>query len=182
MKDFKRILICLLLIAVFTPLAGCRLHQQALTGSQTPRITLSSEKDVVRFALEAEKRFYGVIFNSNEDYLKKWGFHSSTIKSKEDVEKRLSPYWTEDVANKLWKMGSSQMPDLPFGMYNDDFLDLGLLQAKNLKVTKISGNEWLVSGDVIVADNELTSGYHYTKNVYVIKTPAGWRAKIKFAD
>jgi hypothetical protein len=162
-----------LLVAVSLSLSGCWFGGKS--GGE-----LKNDQDFINFALEAERSFYRVIYYNNSEVLKQYHLQplADPIRGKGDVTAVMEEYWDEQLIEEIWKLGSELMPTHAFGFYTDDFIDLGLLEAKDIRVKRRGLKEVVVYGTVDVPGSDMNEAYRYVKEIRIKKTPAGWRAMI----
>jgi hypothetical protein len=69
------------------------------------------------------------------------------------------------------------MQKLPFGFLSWGFEDLGLLDAKNIRVIRKSPEEVVVTGDVSIPESETgEGGFNYSPEITLRRTESGWQA------
>jgi hypothetical protein len=129
---------------------------------------LKTDQDFISFALEAEKRLVTVHFVANPEQLKKLKLKPLTITSKKDVANILAPYWDKKIIDYLWESGSSAMTSLPFGFYTE--MDIGLLEASQIRVLKKGPTKVIVTGKVNF------EGETYDREMILVRTSSGWKA------
>lgn len=175
----KKIIFLLLLVSLSVAISGCRFLANQ-SGQNVPILNKKelTDQEFIEVALEAERRFYRVVYSGNPEKLKAYQIQpvATEIKTLQDVAAVMNPYWQNIIIRRLWKIGSKAMPDLPFGFYNDDFLDLGLLDAKNIRVVRRSRTAVLVTGDVSMPENSLVEAYTYSPEIILKWTASGWKA------
>jgi hypothetical protein len=158
----------------WTILALCLLFMLPGCGEEQ----LRSDQDFINYAMKAEKNLYGLVFRENPDLLNRFQIKPSTavIRSKQDLEKELGKYWESSVVDSMWAEGSKMMPQRPFGFYSDVFTDCGLLEAKDIKVTRESSDKVIVSGHIQQPASEVSEGVNYTLDLVLTKSGDGWKA------
>ena len=169
----KRLPVILLVLGLVLLFQGCSFFQ-------SNQVNLRTDQDFINYALDAERTLYGLVFINNPALLRQYHIKpvSTRINTKQDLGKVLDQYWDSEIIDSLWQEGSKFMPNQPFGFYSDIFTDLGLLEAKRIRVKRQSAMEVIVSGEVQVPASEVAEGYNYTAILIIKRTPSGWKVQI----
>ncbi len=161
-------------------LPGCA--QVSKSSDANPRLTYNIEKpqneeDFIAFSLEADRRLLAVHNVNSPSVLEQYNIKPVKIKTKKDLEKYLSPYWSKDFIEKKWNEGSKNMPEQSFGFEKKD---TGFLSASDVKFARSSDAKVIVSGKVCSPIDPSTFRIRY---MIIEKTRDGWKAtSVRYRD
>ncbi len=130
---------------------------------------LKTDEDFIKFAKKADTIYISIIFIQNPSFHKSKNIKLPKIKKKEDIYNIMSPYWTSDFIEQVWKDGSKLMPKSPFGFYMEGFSSL--LEAKDITISEKSEDKIIVTGKV---PNAWAKSY-VLRDLIIIKTSEGWK-------
>ncbi|MBC9784667.1 hypothetical protein H1S01_09105 [Heliobacterium chlorum] len=153
------------------------LYRSTIT-AESPHPSVSNiltDDQFVHLAKEADKQLAIALFVQNPQWLHENGLKPVTIKSKDDLIKLLSPYWTEGMIEDIWRSGSELMPNLPWGFYSEGPPMLFL--AKDVQVTEHHPSQ---SNPTTITISGIVPNYFGDEakvQLRLVLTDKGWRAE-----
>ncbi|MBC9786690.1 hypothetical protein H1S01_19805 [Heliobacterium chlorum] len=135
---------------------------------KAPTDLLLSDEKAINFALEASKRLAIASFNQYPEDLRQLGLDPKNIKSKNDLENLLQPYWTNKTIDYIWFEGTENPGG--FNFFNNE--DPNLFECNNIRVVGRTSNSIVIGADIEAY------GENVVAKTKLIRTIDGWKADI----